>query len=814
MLSKNLKTAFRFLLKDKFYSLINIVGLSSGIAIAILILMFINDEFSYDKHYTKFDRIHRIESNFKPNTGNEQLFAMAPLPLGPTMMDEFPEIENCVRFVGIQVEDILFKYGENEFYEDSMYFVDSTVFDLFDHKFVFGNPENSLSKPRTMVISYSMAKRYFKDEDPIGKVIQTSNFGDYEVTAVIEDVPGNSHLKFNCLLSVASLVDMVGAANFNSRAAPGFWSPGAYTFILLKENTSIEQIHNKFPELYTKYMEEMGKNINYSFSLLSTPLSETHFSSDEPLQFDLPVGNSQYALIFSFVALFILVIACINYMNMATARSSNRSREVGVKKVIGAHRGSIISQFIGESTLFSFVSLVVSIILVAVLLPVFNNLSGKDLIFNNMLTSKILLGVALIFVFVSFLSGSYPAFYLSSFVPQKVLKTATGSGKNKGLLRKILVVIQFSISLIMIIGTLIVSKQQKFIAKSDLGFNKENVIIIPARDTSFFRRIRAFREELIQNVNIEYVATANQTPTTTIQGKTIFNVDINGEMTDQTLNLAVVDFDYIKLMEIRIIAGRDFDRTISTDTLQGFIVNNAFVRSNNWTPEEAVGKRIRTGGFGVDDTFARDGFIIGVIKDYHYSSLHNVIESFVLLLTNQPLPNIHIKFASRNHESALEFIKEKRREFNVNTPFNYYYLDDRIDAQYTSEKNLGVLFTIFSILTILISCMGLLGLSAFVTQQRTREIGIRKVLGSSNKQIISLMVKNFIQLVCIAIVIAIWPAYNFMSKWIQDFAYQTNIGILPFVIGGVLVIVIALITVGFHAVRASNTNPAESLKHE
>ena len=345
------------------------------------------------------------------------------------------------------------------------------------------------------------------------------------------------------------------------------------------------------------------------------------------------------------------------------------------------------------------------------------------------------------------------------------------------------------------------------------GYNKENItIIIPARDTSFIRRIPAFMEELIQNSDIKYLATASQTPTSTVQGKTIFNIDIDGEMSDQTLNMAIVDFDYINLMGIELLAGRDFDRNFATDTFQAFIVNDAFVRSNNWTPEEAVGKRIRTFAQG-DGTFARDGKIIGVIKDYHYASLHNVIEPFVFMLFNQPIPNVHIKFASDNHDAAIKFIEEKRREFNVNTPFNYFYLEDRIDSQYTAEKNLGVLFTIFALLTIFISCLGLLGLSAFVTQQRTREIGIRKVYGSNSQQIIILLVKNFMLLVGIAIVISIWPTYHYMNKWMQDFAYKADIGILPFVIGGILVIIIALLTVSFHAYQASNSNPAKSLKY-
>ena len=812
MILKNLKTALRNIINDKFYSLINITGLASGIAIAIFILMFVNDEFSYDKHVTNHNRIHRLESDLLLS-GNQDKFALTPLPLAITMKEEFPEIKEIVRFLGAGVEDILFKYEDKEFYEDSMYFVDSTLFDVFDYKLVSGSVENALNRPLTMVISASMANRYFGDEHPIGKTIKTSNFGDYEVSAVIEDLPGNTHMKFNCLLSVSSLVELLGAARFNDRSAPSFWGMTAYSFILLNENTNISLVHEKFPEFYTKYMEDFGTRINGSYTLLSTPLNKTHFN-EKSLQWDLPVGDRNNTLIFSFVAIFIILIACINYMNMATARSANRAREVGVKKVVGAHRGSLIRQFLGESTLVTFISLIFSFLLVLLLLPTFNQLADKNLLFLNIFSPLIISGTIIIAIVIAFVSGSYPAFFLSSFVPQKVLKGSTGSSRGKGLLRKVLVVFQFSISLIMIIGTLVVTKQQKFIKNSDLGFNKENILIVPARDTSFIRNIPAFREEILAHADIEYVATANLTPTSTNQSKTVFNIDIDGEMTDKTLSMNIVDFDYIQLMDMQILAGRDFDRTISTDTTRGFIINEALVKSIGWSNEDAIGKRIRT-GLSPDGTFQRDGEIIGVVNDFHFGSLHNAIDPFVFLLINTPIPNIHIKFNGDNHSSAIDFIKKIRSEnFNVNTPLNYYYLDDRIDDQYSSDKKLGLLFTIFAILTIFISCLGLLGLSAFVTRQRTREIGIRKVLGSSNSQIITLISRSFIYLVGIAILIAILPSYYIMSKWMQDFAYQAGVGIMPFVIGAVLAIVITIITVSLHAFKASNANPAESLKYE
>ncbi|MFC2118437.1 ABC transporter permease [Bacteroidota bacterium] len=811
MFKKNIKTAFRNIIKDKFYSLINIIGLASGITIAIFILLFVNDEFSYDKHATQYERIYRLESDLTM-AGKQDKFALTPFPLAVTMKDEIPEIKEVVRFLSAGLEDIVFKYEENVFYEDSAAFVDSTVFEIFDYKFIYGSPENSLNIPNTMVITASMANKYFGDDDPIGKMIEVTGFGDFEVKGVIEDLPANTHMKLNCMISVVSLVELSGGVTqFNDRSAVRFWGMQVYSYILLNENTNIEQVHNKFPEFYSKYMEEFGTRINASYNLLSTPVSETHFG-DGSLQWDKPVGNKSYSIIFTFVAIFVIIIACINYMNMATARSSKRAREVGVKKVIGAHRGSLIRQFLGESALITIISLVFSIIMILLLLDTFNQLADKSILISSILSPSILIGILVIVIIVSFVSGSYPAFYLSAFVPQKVLKAAAGSSR-KGWLRKILVVFQFSISLIMIIGTLVITKQQNFVKNTDLGFDQKNIIILPVRDSMISNSRNAFSEELLKNPSIEFVSASLITPTSTNQGKTLFNMEINGEMSDHTLGMSIIDFDYLNLMGMDIVSGRDFDRTIPTDSTQAFVVNEAMVKSIGLTNETAIGKRMRT-FIGADGTYQKDGEIIGVVKDFHFGSLHNKIEPFVLLLINRPMPNIYVKYSGNDQLAIVNYITEARNKFNVSTPINFYDLEERIDSQYASEKKLGLLFTVFAILTIFISCLGLLGLSAFVTQQRTREIGVRKVLGSSNSQIIVLIAKSFIFLVGIAILISIVPSYLVMEQWLQDFEYRTEIGVLPFLIGSALAIIISIITVSFHAFRASILNPAESLKYE
>jgi len=808
MLKNYLKSAYRNIVSDKFYSLINITGLAIGIICAILILLYVQDELTYDKHHVKHERIYRIESDYVI-AGKNTKVAITPAPMAPTLKDEYPEIEEIVRFPGAGIEDILFKYGEKEFYEDSLYFVDSTLFNVFTHEFILGAPENALNEPHTTVITQSFANRYFGNENPIGKVISTSNFGDFRVTGVIKNVPGNSHLKFNCLLSIATLAEMIGVERFNDNSAGSFWNVSVYSYILLKEKADVNNILEKFPGFYDKYMAELGDQIQASFNLMVQPLTDIHFHST--LEWDLPTGNYTYVIVFSCVAVFILLIACINYMNMATARSANRAKEVGIRKVAGAHKGLLIRRFLSESMVLTLISLIIALIAVWLLMPFFNILADKNLSFAALTKPVIIFGILIITIFVGIVSGSYPSFYLSSFLPVIVLKGDVSQQQSKGLLRKILVVFQFAISVIMIIGTLIIFQQQNFIKNEDLGFDKENIVIIPVRDTSFVRQITPFREELLKNPDIFAVATSSAQPNGLV-GKVVFRVERNGEMIEEVLNLAVIDYDYIDLMNIEIKEGRNYDRSMTTDQNEAFIINETAAKNLGWG-YEALGKRMQL-GIELDGTARRDGPVIGILKDFHFKSIHNKIEPYVLLLSEDPLGNIYVKMNEENISQTLDFIRNKREEFNNILPFNYYFVEESLNEMYAGEKKLGNLFTIFSLLTIFTSCLGLLGLTSFITEQRTKEIGIRKVLGSSNTEIAILIIRGFLILVLIANIIAWYPAYWAMGHWLQEFAYKINIGFVPFILAAVIAFIIAILTLLYHSVKAANKNPADSLRYE
>jgi len=806
MLKSFIKSAARNIFKYKFYSSINILGLAIGIISAILIMMYINDDLSYDKHHDKHERIYRLESDFTISGKNDQ-FAITQIPLSPTLMDEYPEIENYVRFQVL--EGRLFKYKEMEFFEDSVGICDSTIFDVFTHEFVHGSEENALNSPNTMVISESFSQKYFGEINPIGEVIQTGGLGDITVTGVIKNSPGNQHLKFNCLISVATFVELLGVERFNDRSASAFWNIAVFSYVLLQENASIETVLEKFPEFYEKYMKSIGDQINGDFNLMATPLADIHFTSR--LVGDRPVGDKSNIIIFGFVALFIVLIACINYMNMATARSSNRAREVGVRKVIGANKSSLVRQFIGESIIMAFIALIIAILTIYVILPSFNNLADKSLSFSDIGQIKYIIGIIVVTLFVGIISGSYPAFYLSSFRPVKVLKGKESPSSSRGILRKILVIFQFAISITMIAGTLIVSQQQKFIKNMDLGFKRENIVFMANRDTTFTKNISAFREELLSYSNITKVATGSSTMGND-QQIIVFRVQLDDGMVEKGLNLMFVDYDFIEMLELELLEGRIYDRDHGADVTNSFIINEAAAAILGWEGE-AIGKKMQF-GINLDGTAARDGEVIGLLKDFQYGSVKNPIAPFVLLLQEQPSPIIYINTTGNDPAGTLDFIRETYKSFDPVWPFDYEYLEDHINEQYVSEQKLGVLFTIFSIMTIFICCLGLLGLSSYVIDQRTKEIGIRKVMGSSNSNIILVLSKGFLFLVLVSNIVAIPVALLFMDKWLQAFHYKIKLGPLPFILAALCGLIISILTIAYHSVKAARTNPAEALKHE
>jgi putative ABC transport system permease protein len=810
MFKNFIKTALRSLVRDKYYSAINILGLAVGLTVAILIILYIYDELTFDRYHERHDRIYRLESDFtldnKPNK-----FAVTQGPLGPTLMDEYPEIVNYARCV--PVGTLYLKDGENEFQEDSLWFADSTFFDLFTHPFVYGDPDKALTRPNTMVITESFARRHMGKENPLGKTLRDIDNHVYEVTGVISDLPSNSHFKFNGLISVATVGERIGADRLNDRSAGSFWNVGIYTYVLLGENSSFQDVLDKFPGFYDKYMKEVGDQIKGSFTLMGTPLADVHLNP-ENLGYDLPKGNRSYIFIFLFAAAFILIIASINYMNMATARSARRSREVGMRKVAGSSRQLLIRQFLGESVLIALLSFLISIVLVRLLLPLFNDLTGKSIGLGFLEMKEVYLAGLGIALLVGVLSGLYPAFYLSGFNPVVVLKGFASSGRGGESFRKALVLVQFTISVILVIGTMTVSGQLRFMKTTELGFDKENVIVMTVRDTTLQKSFDSFREELLSNPDILAVSQSSSNPGSNV-GIIVQRIEgEGGELVDKGVNLYGVGYGYTDMMGIEIIQGRGYDRNMGTDASDAFIINETAAREFGWG-EDAVGKRWQF-GIQLAGPPNRDGKVVGVFRDFHYASLHNKIEPIVLILQDNPrnLQLFDIRTSGKNTEAVLSFIDSKRSEFGDRYPFEYDFLADNLNEYYRAEIVIGRIFRYFTILTIFIAALGLLGLSAFMAQQRTREIGIRKVMGSSVSGVVILFLKEFSKWVLIANLIA-WPvAWYGMNRWLQDFQYRIDISVWLFAGALLLSLAVALITVFWQSMRVALINPAESLKYE
>jgi putative ABC transport system permease protein len=808
-----LLTTFRNLIRDKYYSAINILGLAVGLTIAIFILLYVFDELTYDQDHLLNKRIYRLEADFTINNKNDK-FAITQLPLGPTLKDEYPEIEEFTRCINTGTQ--YFRVGDKEFTEDSIMVADSTFFKIFTHRFIYGDPVHALNKPNTMVVTQSFARRYFGDENSLGQTIRNISGDVFEITGVIENLPDNLHLKFNGLFSAATIAERIGSDRFNDRSSESFWNVNVYTYVLLKEGNNIQSVLDKFPQFYDKYMREIGDQIQASFNLMASPLAEIHLKNPKnpDLGYDLPTGNKSYIYIFSFAALLILIIASINYMNMSTARSMRRSKEVGMRKVTGANRSLLIRQFLGESVLIALFSYLISILLVYLLLPVFNDLTGKNMYFNLSQTPELTGLSFLIAVIVGLLSGTYPAFFLSSFNPIVVLKGIAETLGGKGVFRKILVVVQFTISVFMIIGTMAISRQLRYMRNADLGFNKDNLLVMVVRDTTLRKNMDSFREELMQNPDITGTALSTSNPGQQMGIQVMRMEGDSGAMNDKAFNNYFIDYDYIPLLGIEMKLGRNYSRDMGTDVTRGFIINETAARDLGWG-DDALGKRFQF-GINLDGTANRDGEVIGVVRDYHYKSLHNKIDPLVLLLQDNVrfLPILNIRTSGKNTEEVIKYINQKREEFGDLYPLDYKFITENLDEYYKSEIMIGKIFKYFTILTIFIAALGLLGLSAFMAQQKTREIGIRKVAGSTEVDVVARFVREFSIWVFIANLIA-WPiAFFAIKRWLQDFQYRADITIWIFFFALLLSWAVAVLTTAWQSIRAASANPAESLKYE
>ena len=791
MLFNYVKIALRNIKKQKMYSFINISGLATGMACCIFIVLYIYDELSFDKFHVNSKKIHRIiidelvEGKWEHHVGTPDL-------LGPALVREYPEMVSHVRLFNPNwIDKWTVSFGGKYYYEDNLFFTDPQIFEVFSFPLITGNPETALKEPNSMVITQAAALRYFGDDNPVGKILIINDKVEVKITGVARNVPSNTHFNFDFLVSFESVPFKWALNTWRTRQF--------YTYILLESEISRLELENKLSGFLEKYFGRQSK-IKIHFQ----PLEEIHLYSKN-FGNDMAKNSSDisFIYIFSAAAILLLLIACMNFMNLATARSAARSKEVGMRKVIGARRIQLFYQFLGESYFLSITALLLAVFLVMIFTPAFNTLTGKNLtIFSKygIVLAVVLLPLTFI---IAFLSGCYPAVFLSSFKPVKVLRKEFIEGSRSIVFRRILVVSQFIISVFLITGTIIIYNQVNFCINRDLGFDKEHVLVIPLRDTNSQVKYTSFKEQLLRNPDILKAAGSSSLPGRSVGSRGMFP---EGN-TWYPRNSIFVDYDFIPTMGIEIIEGRNFSRDFPADVDDAYIVNHAAVVDFNW--DSPVGKKIIWAG-----DRNKKGFVIGVVKDFHYKSFHSKIEPLILHMTSVSASYLSIRMRSENIRNIVSFIENEWENFNPGFPFDYFFLDSNFDKLYRSELKMGEIFNYFTVLAMMISCMGLFGLSAYTVESRTREIGIRKVLGASTVGLQILLSKEFVKLVLISNLIA-WPAvYYFIMKWLENFAYRVDIKMFPFILASGIAFIIALFTVSFHTVKAAVANPVDSIMYE
>jgi putative ABC transport system permease protein len=787
---KNLvKTAVRHIIKHPGYSFLNVLGLTLGVTSALFLLIYVYDEVSYDRYHEKADRIYRVSSKIT-EPDDQFTWVVAQIPFGPKVMEDYPEVEAYVRF--INMPRALYKYEDKEFIEENFFYADSALFDIFTYKVLRGDARSALLAPNKIVLTETAAARYFGEDDPVGKTL-TAGDATYEVTGVIEDVPSNSHFRFEALASRSNLPEQIGSwGNF-----------GVFTYLLFPEGLDVEAFEAKMQGMYAAYMEPIFGPMNIKIEYILEPIKDIHLYSTNAGEPE-PTGSITYVYIFSIVALFLVLIAAMNYMNLATARSSGRAREVGLRKVVGSRRGPLVWQFLSESVILTIIALIISIILLMALLPRFNLLAGKSFDLDVLYSPVLLVSLVAVILLVGLVGGSYPAFFLSRFSPVTVLKGEITRGTAGSLFRKILVVIQFTVSVIMIVCTLVVFRQLNYLKTMDQGFDQENVLGLEL-SRSMISKYPVLKQKLLENPNVIQVGSTD-TPVGEGSGKLLFDVETDQGMAPRGINFAIVDHDFVEALGIKIVQGREFQEDMPSDTLSGVVVNETFVKRMGWS--DPIGKRIEAG----DENTLR-ARVVGVMQDYHQTGMYNEIESLLLAYrTNNNI--VYVKISDDNVEQALTHIESSWKEVYPDQPYSYSFLTERFNGQFEADEKRGLIFTLFTILAILIACLGLFGLASYTVEQRTREIGIRKVFGASEGTIMRLVTREFIILSLISIVVAIPVAYYFMSNWLENYVYRTSMGVPLFIIAGLLTLVITFATISYKAYQAAVTNPAESIKTE
>jgi putative ABC transport system permease protein len=779
--------ALRSINRQKMYSALNIVGLAVGLAAFILIAMYVQNELSFDQHHQNSDRIYRVVRDGR---------AMTPAPLGAALADNFSEVEAVTRI--IQDKNTLISREDSHFLEQEFYWAGSDVFKVFTLPFVFGDPDTALLGPSSIVISQSAAKKYFNEQNPLGKTLNINDKMDYKITGVFADMPAASHFVMDFIVPYEDYFRVT--QNDISKWQSNF----TYTYFLLREGADPVALESDIHRVIeVPLFEKFGVDKPYPQMYFIQPMTDIHLKSHNMQE--ISVNNDMmYIYLFSSIALLILFIACINYVNLATARSTRRGKEVGLRKVVGARRFQLVQQFLGESFLIILVALSLGILLVELVLPVFNNLVERQLSLQAMTEPQFLWVLVLTVVLVSLLAGGYPAAKISAFKPILAINGVFSKGVKGRNLRNILVLFQFSITTVLFICTLTINEQLDFVNDYDVGYNKNNVITLTIRDSAVRKNIAAIKSELLNNPEVIGVSASASLPNNI---DTFTNKVLNSEFPDKetTIFYNTADYDFAELFGIDIEQGRNFSRDHQSDEKGVFLVNQAAVRAAGW--ESPLGQTMTHWS-------GEQGSIVGVMKDFHLHSLHSAIEPLYIFLAPQNFSHLSIKVKPGNVPATLEFIQGTMKKFSPSFPFEYAFFDEEYSRAYHPEQQMVNVFSSFAILAVIVACIGLFGLTAFAAQQRTKEIGIRKILGASVSKITMLLSREFVHWVVLANLIA-WPiAYLAMEIWLQNFAVRIDQGFSNFVGSAAMTFVIAVLTVSVLSVRSATANPGKALRND
>jgi putative ABC transport system permease protein len=813
MANSELKAALRTFYREKSYALINLSGLALAIACCLILGLYLRSELTYDRHHVRYKQIFRVSNEFI-TSGSPNSFAVTSIALGPLLKENYPEVKDYVRLRRPD-EKLLVRSGDKSLYWSDIYLADPNVFDIFTHKIIYGDPKTALKDPSSAAVSRTFAQRYFGDINPIGKTIHAdlTPAVPRKITLVFQDLPENTHLKYSALFRLDE-----PPANIAPRDL--LFGISLFTYLVMPENYKVDDFKAISKSFFARFMEERGKTGNMTWKSWLEPLPRIHLYSDVP--YDLPRGNRYYVYGFTAVAAFILIVACINYVNLAIARGARRAKEIGMRKILGVPRFQLIFRYLGESVIFAAIAMVFSVVLVEVALRLtpINDLLGKPLKLGLMDEPILLAWMAGLSLFIGLLAGFYPAFYLSSISPLSALASTHGGRSGGFRLREVLVLVQFTASVIVIACTLIMALQMRYISNKPLGFSKENRVLITLRGLDLILKYPIIKNELSKNSHVLGVSAGSAMMST---GQT-FPINIammdnrDGVLETAPMTHMQVADDFIEVMGMQLASGRDFSKRYLTDVGASFVVNETMVKAKGW--KEPLGRRIGLG--------QNSGRVIGVVKDFHFKSLHDSVEPFAMYRFNDNFDNIPaearaqigiqrvmvVKLAGTDIQQTLEFLQKKFAGYDPKHPFEYTFLDDSIDRLYLSENRLMKMTGIFSGICIFISCLGLFGLASYATEQRSREIGIRKVLGASISQIILMLARNILWLVLAGSIVASVIAYYAIEEWMTGFAYRTGIPLWVFFVSAAVVIAVAFITIALQSYKTARTNPALTLRYE